>query len=181
MTKVGVLVGSLRKESYARKWAKALVAELPAEFELEFLEIGNLPLYNEEYDQDNPQEYIDFREAVKKQDAIIIATPEYNRSTSAALKNALDVASRPWGESVWGGKPVMVLSHSISGMSGAMAAQALKPTLSFLDMPLMNQPEVYLGNSADYFNEAGELTNEDTRQFLGTVAESFVNHVKKHI
>lgn len=180
MTKIGVVVGSLRKESFARKWSEALVELFPVEFEVEFLEIGNLPLYNEEYDQDSPAAYTEFRNAVAAQDAIIFATPEYNRSTSGVLKNAIDVASRPWGQSVWAGKPALILGHSISNISGANAVQSLRPILAFLDMPVLAQPEVFLANSQNFFDEEGKLNNEDTRAFLQTVADAFVAHIEKN-
>ncbi|XJS09682.1 NADPH-dependent FMN reductase [Aerococcaceae bacterium WGS1372] len=180
MTKIGIVVGSLRKESYARKWAQALVELFPADVEVEFLEIGNLPLYNEEYDQDSPAEYTEFRNVVAAQDAIIFSTPEYNRSTSGVLKNAIDIASRPWGQSVWSGKPALIMGHSISNISGANAVQALRPILAFLDMPVLNQPEVYLANSQNFFDEGGKLTNEDTRGFLQTVADAFMQHIEKN-
>lgn len=181
MTKIGVVVGSLRKDSFARKWAVELSELFPAGYEVEFLEIGNLPLYNEEYDANSPAEYTEFRNAVAAQDAIIFSTPEYNRSTSAALKNALDVASRPWGQSVWGGKPALIMGHSISGLSGTNAVQALRPVLAFLDMPVLAQPEVYLANSHEFFGEDGRLNNDDSRAFLQSVADAFVAHVEKNI
>ena len=180
MTKIGVVVGSLRNESFARKWARALAELFPANVEVEFLEIGNLPLYNEEYDQHSPEEYIHFREAVAAQDAIIFSTPEYNRSTSGVLKNAIDVASRPWGQSVWSGKPALIIGHSISGMSGVNAVQSLRPILAFLDMPVLGQPEVYLAHSQDFFDEEGKLNNGDTKAFLQTVADAFIAHIEKN-
>lgn len=180
VTKVGVVVGSLRKESYARKWAVALTDLFPEDYEVEFLDISQLPLYNEEYDQDSPREYTEFRNAVASQDAIIFATPEYNRSTSGVLKNAIDVASRPWGQSVWAKKPALILAHSISNISGANAVQSLRPILAFLDMPVLAQPEVYLANSQNFFDEDGKLNNEGTRDFLQTVADAFVAHIELH-
>lgn len=179
--KIGVVVGSLRKESYARKWAKNFVELFPSDVEFTFIEIGNLPLYNEEYDQEDIAEYNEFRQAVKAQDAIIFSTPEYNRSVPGVLKNAIDVGSRPAGQAVWSGKPAMIMSHSVSGISGANAVQALRPSLAFLDMPVMGQPEVYLAKSAEFFDEAGKLNNEGTRNFLQTVADRFMAHIKKNL
>lgn len=181
MKKIGIIIGSLRKDSFARKWALELVKLLPSDYQSTVIEIGELPLYNEEYDANSPEAYEVFRNAVKEQDAIIFSTPEYNRSFSGALKNALDVASRPWGQSVWAGKPALVMSHSISGISGVNAATALKPILSFLDMPLLNQPEIYLANSQNFFDENGNLNNESTKEFLQTAADAFVKHVEKHV
>lgn len=180
MTKIGVVVGSLRKEAYSRKWAVELSKLFPADVEVEFLEIGNLPLYNEEYDANSPSEYIEFRNAVATQDAIIFSTPEYNRSTTGPLLNAIDVASRPWGQSVWAGKPALIMAHSISNLSGVNAAQSLRPVLAYLDMPVLTQPEVYIANSQNYFDEEGNLNNEDTRGFLQTVADAFVAHIERN-
>lgn len=179
MTKIGIVVGSLRKESFARKWGEVIGELYPQGTEVEFLEIGNLPLYNEEYDQNSPAEYVAFREAVAKQDGIVFVTPEYNRSIPGVLKNAIDVASRPWGESVWGGKPALVVSHSISGLSGFGANHHLRQVLAFLDMPTVQQPEVYLANSQNYFDEAGNLNNEDTRGFLQSAVDAHMNYINK--
>lgn len=180
MTKVGIVVGSLRKESFARKWANNMVELFPEEYEVEFLEIGNLPLYNEEYDTDSPAEYTAFREAVARQDAILFATPEYNRSISGSLKNALDVASRPWGESVWNGKPALIVSHSISNISGFGANHHLRQMLTFLNMPMVLQPEVYLANSQDLIGEDGKVNNQGTLDFLQTAVDAFVDLIKRH-
>ncbi|UPQ85465.1 NAD(P)H-dependent oxidoreductase [Ignavigranum ruoffiae] len=180
MVKIGVFVGSLRKESYARKWAKNFTELFPSEAEITFIEIGKLPLYNEEYDQQDIPEYNEFRKTVSEQDAIIFSTPEYNRSVPGVLKNAIDVGSRPAGQAVWTGKPAMIMSHSVSGISGANAVQALRPSLAFLNMPVMGQPEVYLAKSAEFFDEEGKLNNEGTRKFLQSVADSFMAHIEKH-
>ena len=180
MTKIGVVVGSLRKESFARKWANNIVELFPEGYEVEFLEIGNLPLYNEEYDTDNPAEYTAFRESVARQDAIIFATPEYNRSISGALKNALDVASRPWGQSVWAGKPALIVSHSISNISGFGANHHLRQMLTFLNMPMVLQPEVNLANSQDLIGEDGKVNNQGTIDFLQTVVDTFVDLIQRY-
>lgn len=180
MTKIGVVVGTLRKESFSRKWATNIVGLLPDGFEVEFLEIGNLPLYNEEYDANSPAEYTAFRDSVARQDAIIFATGEYNRSIPGALKNALDVASRPWGQSVWGGKPAMVVSHSISGISGSLAQFHLRQILAFLDMPVLGQPEVMLANSQNLIGEDGNVNNQGTVDFLQTAVDAFVAFIENH-
>ena len=180
MTKIGVVVGTLRKESFSRKWATNIVGLLPEGFEVEFLEIGNLPLYNEEYDANSPAEYTAFRDSVARQDAIIFATGEYNRSIPGALKNALDVASRPWGQSVWAGKPAMVVSHSISGISGSLSQYHLRQILSYLDMPILNQPEVMLANSQNLIGEDGKVNNQGTLDFLQSVVDVFVPFIAKH-
>lgn len=179
MTKYGVVVGSIRKNSFSRTLANGIVAGLPADAEVTYLEIADLPLYNQDHDADSPEEYTRFRELVAAQDAIIFATPEHNRSIPAALKNALDIASRPWGQNVWAGKPALVASQSISGLSGALANHVLRQSLTFLDMPTLQQPEVYIANSGELLGESGEVANEDTAAFLKSVAASFDAFVNK--
>lgn len=179
MTKVGIIVGSTRKNSFSGMWAKAMAELYPAGTEVTFIDIANLPLYNQDYDENSPQEYTDFREQVAAQDGILFVTPEHNRSVPAALKNALDVASRPWGESVWGGKPALVASHSISGLSGFGANHHLRQSLAFLDMPTVQQPELYLANSQDYFDDNGTLNNEDTKEFLKGAVDAHFNLIEK--
>lgn len=178
MTKYGVVIGSIRENSFSKTLANGIVAGLPEDAEVTYLEIDKLPLYNQDYDADSPAEYTDFREKVAAQDAIIFATPEHNRSIPAALKNALDVASRPWGKNVWAGKPALVASQSLSGISGALANHILRQTLTFLDMPTLQQPEVYIGNAGELLGESGEVANADTAAFLKQVAEAFDAFVK---
>lgn len=179
--KYGVIVGSTRKNSYSKTLANGIVAGLPADAEVTFIEIGNLPLYNQDYDANSPAEYIAFREAVAAQDAIIFTTPEHNRSVSAALKNALDVASRPWGQSVWAGKPAVIASQSLSELSGVLAHNVLAKSLVLLDMPTLGQPEVYIANSAELLGETGEVANAETAEFLKSVGQQFDVFAKKLI
>lgn len=181
MTKVAVVVGSLRKESYSGKLAKNLASLLPDDFTSEFVEIGNLPLYNEEYDGNEPEEYINFRKQIKNTDAVIFVTPEYNRSVPGVLKNAIDVASRPYGESVWDGKPAFVASQSISNLSGFGANHHLRQSLVFLNMPVLQQPEVYIANSTELFDENDKVKSEDTVAFLQSTIDAFVEHVKRYV
>lgn len=179
MRKIGVVVGSLRKESYARKIAENVVKLFPEDYEIEFLEIGNLPLYNEEYDGNSPEEYESFREVVRTVDAVLFVTPEYNRSVPGVLKNALDVGSRPYGESVWDSKPAGIISHSISNLSGFGANHHLRQSLTFLNMPVVQQPEVYLANSQDLVDDNGEIKDEQTIQFLQSFIDAFVSLINK--
>lgn len=180
MTKVGIVVGSLRKESFSKKIAENVAPLFPGGYETEFVEIGHLPLYNEEYDGNSPEEYNTFRKQIQGMDAILFVTPEYNRSVPGVLKNALDVASRPYGESVWDGKPAGVISQSISNLSGFGANHHLRQSLTFLNMPVVQQPEVYLANSPDLLDENGKIKSEDTVQFLQTFIDAFVELIKKH-
>lgn len=180
MTKYGVVIGSLRHYSYSRGIAAALVVGLPADAEVTYLEIGELPLYNQDYDEASPASYTAFRKAVQAQDAFIFVTPEHNRSVPAALKNALDIASRPFGENVWAKKPALVASESISGIAGTLANHVLRQTLDFLDMPHMQQPELYVGNVGALADEHGHITNADTEAFLADSGHKFSKFVNEH-
>lgn len=179
MTKIGIIVGSTRKNSYSKGVADAIVSGLPADSEATYLDISQLPLYNQDYDENSPEAYTSFRAEVKEQDAFIFVTPEHNRSISAVLKNALDVASRPWGQSAWTGKPALVASQSIGGTSGVLAHHVLRQSLVMLDMPTMQQPELYIGNVSDLADDNGKITNEDTKLFLENSAKKFVEFVDK--
>ena len=178
--KVGVFIGSLRKESFSRKVARALESLAPASLELEEVEIGNLEIFNQDYDDEGntPAIWQAFREKVKKFDAFLFVTPEYNRSVPAVLKNALDVGSRPYGYSVWDGKPGAVVSVSPGAIGAFGANHHLRQTLVFLNVPTMQQPEGYVGNASALFNERGELINEDSRSFLKNFMDAFAGWVE---
>lgn len=180
MSKIGIVVGSLRKESFSKKIANNVATLFPDGYETEFLEIGNLQLYNEEYDGNSPAEYTTFRDKIKGMDAILFVTPEYNRSVPGVLKNALDVGSRPYGESVWDGKPAGIISQSISNLSGFGANHHLRQSLTFLNMPVVQQPEVYLANSPDLLDENGKINNEGTIEFLQSFIDTFIGLIQKH-
>lgn len=172
--KVAVLVGSLRKGSYNRMAAQALAKLAPKGFELEILEIGQLPLYNEDVENTGaPPAWVAFRKQVKAADAVLFVTPEYNRSVPAALKNAIDVGSRPYGESVWQGKPAAVVSVSPGAIGGFGANHHLRQSLVFLDMPVLQQPEAYVGGAAGLFDKSGNLAKAETEKFFKTIVEKF--------
>ncbi len=177
--KIGILVGSLRKESFSRKTAQALMNLAPPALEMEPVDIGNLQIYNQDFDDEgNPTaEWTAFREQMKKYDGFLLITPEYNRSVPALLKNALDVGSRPYGSSVWDGKPAAVVSVSIGGLSGFGANHHLRQSLVFLNVPTMQQPEAYIGNAATLFDTNGELINENTRNYFNLFLEKFAEWV----
>ncbi len=178
--KVAILIGSLRKESLNRKVAKAVEALKPAELEFVEVPIGDLPFYNEDLETASPPpQWTEFRNRIKTVDAVLFFTPEYNRSVSAVLKNAIDVGSRPYGQSVFAGKPAGVISVSMGAISGFGANHHLRQSLVFLDMPPLQQPEVYIGNAAGLFDESGKLTNESTQQLLKTYIEAFARWVGK--
>ncbi|MDD4599445.1 MAG: NAD(P)H-dependent oxidoreductase [Negativicutes bacterium] len=173
--KIGVLVGSLRKASYSRQVAKALMELASASYTMEEVALGEIVMYNQDFDDQNnpPASWGAFRERMKEFDAVLFVTPEYNRSVPAVIKNALDVGSRPYGESVWDGKPGAVVSVSPGGLSGFGANHHLRQALVFLNVPAMQQPEAYIGNAAALFDDNGALVNEGTRDFLKKFMESF--------
>ena|ERR1039458_7513539 len=163
---VVVFVGSLRKDSINRKVANALAEIAPSDLKLSIIDIGQLPLYNQDEDENPPSAWAAFRERVRAADAVLFVTPEYNRSVPAALKNALDVGSRPYGKSVWNGKPGAVVSASPGAIGAFGANHHLRQSLVFLNVPTMHQPEAYIGGADKLFDNSGKLTNESTRDFL---------------
>lgn len=175
-----VLVGSLRKESFNRKMANALRELAPASLKLEIVEIGQLPLYNQDLDSNPPPEWTAFRQRVKKADGVLFVTPEYNRSVPAVLKNAIDVASRPYGQNMWDKKPVAVVSVSPGAIGGFGANHHLRQSFVFLNMPAMPQPEAYIGGADKLFDAAGKITNDGTRGFVTKFMEAFAAWVEKH-
>lgn len=179
--KVAVLVGSLRKASINRRLALALAELAPASLKLEIVEIGDLPLYNEDIDQNSPPEaYIRFREQLRGADALLFVTPEYNRSLPGALKNAIDVGSRPYGQSVFSGKPGAVLTASPGAIGGFGANHALRQCMVFLDVYMMQQPEAYLGGAGSFFEEAGML-GDGIRPFLQKFIDAYAAWVAQHV
>lgn len=177
--KIAVLVGSLRKESVNRKLANELIRLSPDTLELEILEIGQLPHYNEDLDANPPAEWVTFREKIDAADGYLFVTPEYNRTFSGVIKNALDVASRPYGQSKWGGKPGAIVSSSVSPLGGEGANLALRQPMVFLNIYMMQQPEAYIGNSWELFDEQNNLKSEDTRAFLQSWVNAFAGWVYK--
>ncbi|HGM5579388.1 TPA: NADPH-dependent FMN reductase [Pseudomonas putida] len=175
---VAVVVGSLRKDSYNRKVARALAELAPSSLALKIVEIGDLPLYNEDVEAAGvPAPWQRFRDEIRRSDAVLFVTPEYNRSVPGALKNAIDVGSRPYGQSAWGGKPTAVASVSPGAIGGFGANHAVRQSLVFLDMPCMQMPEAYIGGAATLFDEAGKLSDK-TRPFLQTFIDRFAGWVK---
>ncbi len=178
--KIAVLVGSLRKDSYNKKLALDAIKHQPETFEMEIVEIGNLPHYNEDLDNDNPPaEWVEFRKKIKDADGYLFFTPEYNRSISGVLKNAIDVGSRPYGQNNWGGKPGAVVSSSISALGGEAANHVLRQPMVFVDVYMMQQPEAYIGNTMTLFNEQGEVASPETRQFFDSWLKAFEAWVHK--
>ncbi len=177
---VAVLVGSLRRESFSRKIASAIAELAPPSLALEIVEIGLLPLYDQDQDGENPPApWRAFRERIRGSDAVLFVTPEYNRSVPGALKNAIDVGSRPYGHSAWSGKPGAVVSVSPGALGAFGANHHLRQSLVFLDVPVMQQPEAYIGGAGDILDAEGKVKNENTRQFLRKFAEAFAAWIER--
>jgi chromate reductase len=164
--KIAVFVGSLRKESYNLKTAKALIALAPESLSLELISIRDLPMFNEDLEATPPSQWTAFREQIIAADALLFLTPEYNRSVPGVLKNAIDVGSRPYGQNSWNGKPGAVVSVSIGNISGFGANHHLRQSLVFVNVPTIAQPEAYIGGSAALFDDKGNLVDESTKGFL---------------
>jgi chromate reductase len=173
---VCVLVGSLRKASFNAMLANALISLAPSSLQLDIVEIGQLPLYNEDIDTDSPPaRWTTFRQRVKAADAVLFVTPEYNRSVPAVLKNALDVGSRPYGSSVWDRKPGAIVSSSPGAIGGFGANHHLRQSLVFLNVPTLQQPEAYLSHVDKLFDEHGKLVSDGTGKFLQDFMQAFTN------
>ncbi len=178
--RIGFILGSLRQESNSQKVATAVKALFPEEVVITEIPIGDLPLYNPDLDEGNvPESYTRFRQAVKEQDGIVFITPEYNRGLPAAIKNAIDVGSRPIGQGVFDGKPSLIVSHSTGNVSGFGANHQLRQSLVFLNVPVLAQPEAYLAQADQLFDEQGQLSNEGTKGFLQTVVDAYLGFAKR--
>jgi chromate reductase len=174
---VALFVGSVRKASLNLKLAHALVTIQPAELKLEIVPVGGLPLYNPDIDVQGPQEWSRLRARTKRADAVLFVTPEHNRSVPAPMKNAIDIASRPYGASAWNGKPGAVISASPGAIGGFGANHHLRQMLVFLNIPTMQQPEAYIGHVDKLFDASGKLANEDTAKFLEGFLGAFVKWI----
>jgi chromate reductase len=179
---VAVLVGSLRKDSLNRKVANALPALSPASLKPAIVEIGQLPLYNQDEDVPGqvPPAWQAFRDRLKHADAVLFVTPEYNRSVPGALKNAIDVGSRPYGQSVWDGRPGAVISVSPGAIGGYGANHHLRQSMVFLNVPMLQQPEAYVGGAANLFDDKGNITNAGTREFLEKFMQAFATWIERN-
>ena len=173
MRDVVVLVGSLRKASFNRKAAHALRDIAAGALALEEVEIGDLPLYNEDLEKDVPAAWARFRDRVRRADAVLFVTPEYNRSVPGVLKNAIDVGSRPYGKSVFSRKPAAVVSVTGGALGAFGANHHLRQSLVFLDMPALQQPEMYIGGAPKLFDEQGSLINDDMRALFKRFVDAF--------
>ena len=174
--KIAILVGSLRKDSINRKIAKSICAMRDDNLDCEMVEIGDLPLYNQDYDTaaQQPEQYVRFRDQVRAADGVLFVTPEYNRSVPGVLKNAIDVGSRPYGHSVFDKKPAAIVTASPGAIGGFGANHHLRQSCVFLNMPMMLQPEAYLGNvSDDSFDESGCLKDGPLKDVVTQLSHAF--------
>ena len=179
-TRIAVVVGSLRNDSFNRKLAIALAALAPEDFSFEHVQIDDLPLYNQD-DDGRPSEAVKrLKTHISGSQGLLFVTPEYNRSIPGVLKNAIDHASRPYGQSVWGGKPAGVIGVSVGAIGTALAQQHLRNVLAYLDVPTLGQPEAFIQNKEGLFDERGHIGPPDTRKFLQAWMDKYVAWVKTH-
>jgi len=176
---IAVIVGSLRRDSFNRQLAAALIKLAPAEFSFKQLEIGDLPLYNQDDDGNQADPVKRLKREVSAADGLIFVTPEYNRSIPGVLKNALDNASRPYGESAWAGKPSGVIGVSVGAIGTAMAQQHLRNMLAYLDAPTMGQPEAFIQMKDGLFGTDGSIGSE-SQAFLQAWMDSYCAWVRTH-
>ncbi|MGO2141174.1 MAG: NADPH-dependent FMN reductase [Leucobacter sp.] len=187
MTKqISVIVGSLRRGSFARKIAKNVLPMFPEGYESRIVEIRDLPLYDFDYDDPEvadkpaPPEYTAFRDTIKASDGVLFVTPENNRTTPACLKNAIDIGSKPNSDVAWTGLPVGIISHSVGRMGGYSSQKNLRLALSYFDMPTVGQPEVFLSQSPELFAEGETIVRESTVTFLQNYVDRFVRLIEGH-
>ena len=176
---VGYVVGSLRKDSYNRKLAQALIRLGPPDFNFKELHIGDLPLYDQDEDRSQAPEVQRLKSELRAVDAVMFVTPEYNRSIPGVLKNAIDHASRPYGQNAWAGKPAGIIGASIGAIGTAIAQAHLRTVLGYVDMPLLGQPEVYIQVKDGFFDEAGNIANAETKKFLHGWMDKYAAWVKR--
>ena len=177
---IAIVVGSLRKDSFNRQLASAIVKLAPPEFSFKEVQINDLPLYNQDDDANQAKSVKRLKEEINGVQGILFVTPEYNRSMPGVLKNAIDHASRPYGQNVWAGKPAGILGCSIGVIGTAMAQQHLRNVLSFLDVPTLNQPEAFIQAKDGLFDEACNIS-AGSKQFLQNWMDRYVAWVKKHV
>ncbi len=176
---IAVIVGSLRKESFNRKLATGLTRLGPGDFSFKQLEIGDLPLYNQDSDADQAPSVQRLKSEISASQGLLFVTPEYNRSVPGVLKNAIDNASRPYGQNAWAGKPAGVIGTSIGAMGTAMAQQHLRNILAYLDVPTLGQPEAFVQAKEGLFDDAGNI-GAGSKDFLQEWMNQYVAWVRKH-
>src|SRR5580765_8253166 len=177
---VVTIVGSLRKESFSLKIANALAGLAPKSLKLDVTTLHGLSFFNQDLEAAPPADWVSFREKLQQSNGILFVTPEYNRSISGVLKNAIDVGSRPYGKSSFNGKPVGIVSNSPGPLGGVSAAKHLQNILPGISGPILQQPEIYLNGVGDAFDDKGQLTKEPLQKVLQQYIDAFAAHVEKH-
>jgi chromate reductase, NAD(P)H dehydrogenase (quinone) len=178
--RIAVVIGSLRRDSFNAQLARALAALAPENFQFQQVRIADLPLYNQDDDAHQAEPVRRMKGEIAQAQGVLFVTPEYNRSIPGVLKNAIDHASRPYGQSVWAGKPAGIVGISIGAIGTALAQQHLRNVLAYLDMPTLAQPEVFLQNKPGFFNDQGAIASEDTKKFLQAFGDRFTAFVQQH-
>lgn len=178
---IGVIAGSLRKESFSKKLARTIIDMAPDGVEFKWIAIDELPLYNQDFDDHGPlpPSYVTFREEIQGLDGVIFITPEYNRSMSSVLKNAVDVGSRPYGKNSWDGKSGLVISNSPGNLAGFGAHHHLRQSLVCVNVNVLAQPEIYLANVAQYFDEQGQMTDDSVKGFLQKAIDAYLDFTER--
>lgn len=180
--KIGLIAGSLRKASFSKKIAEALLPMAPEGYTFNLLSLENLPVYNQDFDDDKnpPESYTELRKQLQAMDGFIFITPEHNRSVPAVLKNVIDIGSRPYGKSVWEGKPAAIFSSSPGSISGYGANHHLRQSFVFLNIPTMQQPEVYIPEVDKLFDDEGNIKNKETKQLLEKAVAAYIKWFEKN-
>jgi len=179
-TRIAVIVGSLRKDSFNRKLALALAHLMPSDFTLEHLRIDDLPLYNQDDDGNQAPPVKRLKSEIAAAQGLIFVTPEYNRALPGVLKNAIDHASRPYGQSAWAGKPAGVIGISVGAIGTAIAQQQLRTVLAYLDVPTLGQPEAFIQNKEGLFDDKGHIADGGSKKFLQGWVDKYVDWIKRH-
>jgi chromate reductase, NAD(P)H dehydrogenase (quinone) len=177
---IATIAGSLRKDSFSLKIANALAKLAPASLKLEVITPAGISFFNQDLEGAPPADWLSFREKIQKSDGVIFVTPEYNRAIPGVLKNAIDVASRPYGKSSFNGKPVGIVANSPGPLGGVSAAKTLQNILPGISGPIMGQPEIYLNSVGDAFDDKGECTKEALQKVLQQYIDAFATYVERH-
>jgi chromate reductase len=178
--RIAMVVGSLRRDSFNKHLAQALAKLAPAQLEFVPVRIDDLPLYNQDDDGNQAEPVRRLKTEIAGAQGVLFVTPEYNRSIPGVLKNAIDHASRPYGQSAWAGKPAAMIGISVGALGTALAQQHLRNVLAYLDMPTLAQPEMFLQNKPGLFTDSGDIGPDDTKQFLQRFVETFAAFVRQH-
>jgi len=177
--KIAVVVGSIRKDSINRKLARAIIKLLPDSFACELVQIDDLPVFNQDHDQDPPAPVKRVKAQIAAADGLLFVTPEHNRSLPTALKNVLDWVSRPYGQNLWAGKPGAILGASVGSVGSAVAQAHLRSVLSYLDVRTLGQPEVYIYFTSNLIDDQGNISNDGTRTFLAGFCKQYAAWIEK--